>query len=286
MKKITKLIAMTTAAVLSVGMLASCGGAGDTITVLSREEGSGTRGAFVELFGVEEKNADGNKVDQTRNDAEVYNSTSVILSSVAGDKNAIGYVSLGSLKDTVKALEIDGVAATVENVKNGTYKIARPFNIATKDDAPELAKDFISFIMSAEGQAVVEENGYISNGNNGAYAGSKPEGSITVSGSSSISPLMEKLVEAYTKVNTAADIKLQQSDSSTGMSDVADGKSHIGMASRELKDSELDKGLTPTVICTDGIAVIVHKDNAVNGLTTEQVKKIYVGEISAWSELN
>ena len=286
MNKFTKLLTLATAAILSVGMLTSCGGDSDTITVISREEGSGTRGAFVELFGIEEKDADGNKVDKTRSDAEFYSSTSVVLSSVAGDKNAIGYVSLGSLKDTVKALEIDGVAATVENVKNGTYKITRPFNIATKADASELAQDFIAYIMSAEGQAVIEDNGYISNGNTGAYAGTKPEGTLKISGSSSISPLMEKLVEAYKKVNTGADIQLQQSDSSTGIKDVAEGKSDIGMASRELTDSELEQGLTPTVICTDGVAVIVSKDNSVNGLTSEQIKKIYVGEISAWSELN
>lgn len=286
MKTLFKLLTLAIAAVLSAGLLTSCGNQSDTITVISREEGSGTRGAFVELFGIEEKDADGNKVDKTRSDAEFYSSTSVVLSSVAGDPNAIGYVSLGSLKDTVKALEIDGVAATVENVKNGTYKITRPFNIATKEDAPELAQDFIAYILSAEGQAVVEANGYISSGNNGAYAGTKPEGSITVSGSSSISPLMEKLIEAYQKVNTGADIKLQQSDSSTGMSDVAEGKSEIGMASRELKDSERSKGLVPTVICTDGVAVIVSPENSVNGLTSEQIKKIYTGEISAWSELN
>lgn len=280
-----KIMAMILSALTLTTTLASCGNSDDAITVISREEGSGTRGAFVELFGVEEKDADGNKVDRTTTDAEIYSSTSVVLISVADNANAIGYVSLGSLKDTVKALKIDGVAATIDNVKNGSYKIARPFNIATKEDASELAKDFIAYIMSAEGQAIIEDNGYISNGNNGAYAGGKPEGEITISGSSSISPLMEKLVEAYKKVNTSAKINLQQSDSSTGMSDVADGKSDIGMASRELKDSELDKGLTSTVICTDGIAVIVSNDNEIEGLTSEQVKKIYIGEITAWSEV-
>lgn len=275
MNKFTKLLTLTTA-ILSAGMLTACGRNSDTITVLSREEGSGTRGAFEELF----------EVEKTRDDAEFYNSTSVILSSVSGDKNAIGYVSLGSLKDTVKALEIDGVAATVENVKNGSYKITRPFNIVTNADASELAQDFIAYIMSAEGQAVVEDNGYISDGNTGAYAGTKPTGILKISGSSSISPLMEKLVEAYEKINTNADIQLQQSDSSTGIKEAVEGKVDIGMASRELKDSEQKQGLTTTVICTDGVAVIVSKENAVNGLTSEQIKKIYVGEISAWSELN
>lgn len=272
-----KIIAMMLCALTLTGSLVGCGNTEgrDSITVISREDGSGTRGAFEELFGIE----------KTTDDAEIYNSTSIMLTSVAGDANAIGYVSLGSLKDTVKALEIDGVAATAENVKNGSYKIARPFNIATKADVSDLAKDFIAYIMSEEGQAVIESNGYISNGNNGAYAGTKPEGTLAISGSSSIYPIMEKLVEAYKAVNTGATINLQQSDSSTGMKDVAEGKSEIGMASRELKDSELSNGLTPTVICTDGVAVVVSKDNSVNGLTSEQVKKIYTGEITTWSEV-
>lgn len=272
-----KIIAMMLCALTLAGSLVGCGNneGKDSITVISREDGSGTRGAFEELFGIE----------KTTDDAEIYNSTSIMLTSVAGDANAIGYVSLGSLKDTVKALEIDGVAATADNVKNGSYKIARPFNIATKADISDLAKDFIAYIMSEEGQAVIEGNGYISNGNNGAYAGAKPEGTLAISGSSSIYPIMEKLVEAYKAVNTGATINLQQSDSSTGMKDVAEGKSEIGMASRELKDSELANGLSPTVICTDGVAVIVSKDNGVNGLTAEQVKKIYTGEITTWSEV-
>lgn len=264
----------------------SKGGNGDdTITVISREEGSGTRDAFEELFSLQEKNAEGKKYSLTTTDAEIYSSTSVVLTSVAGDKNAIGYVSLGSLKDTVKALAIDGAAATVDNVKNGSYKITRPFNIATKEDASDLAKDFVAYILSEEGQKVVEDNGYISNGNNGAYAGTKPAGSITVSGSSSVSPLMEKLIEAYTAINADADIKLQTSDSTTGMNDVAEGKSEIGMASREVKDSEKEQGLIPTQICTDGVAVIVNTENSVNGLTSEQVKQIYVAEITKWSEV-
>lgn len=272
-----KIIAMMLCALTLAGSLVGCGNneGKDSITVISREDGSGTRGAFEELFGIE----------KTTDDADIYNSTSIMLTSVAGDANAIGYVSLGSLKDTVKALEIDGVAATADNVKNGSYKIARPFNIATKADISDLAKDFIAYIMSEEGQAVIEGNGYISNGNNGAYAGAKPEGTLAISGSSSIYPIMEKLVEAYKAVNTGATINLQQSDSSTGMKDVAEGKSEIGMASRELKDSELANGLSPTVICTDGVAVIVSKDNGVNGLTAEQVKKIYTGEITTWSEV-
>lgn len=286
-----KILAMMFCAFTLSGALVGCagddGGNGgdDTIIVISREEGSGTRGAFVELFGVEKKDADGNKVDRTTDDAEIYSSTSVVVTSVAGDENAIGYISLGSLKNTIKALAIDGVAATVDNVKNGTYKITRPFNIATKEDASELANDFIAYIKSEEGQKIIEDNGYISNGNNGAYAGTKPAGELTISGSSSVAPLMEKLIEAYGALNTDAKINLQTSDSSTGMKDVADGVSEIGMASRDLKDSELANGLVPTVICTDGVAVIVSTDNDVNGLTSEQVMNIYIGEITKWSEV-
>lgn len=284
-----KIFAMMLCVFTLTGALAGCSngeaGGNDTITVISREEGSGTRDAFEELFSLQEKNAEGKKYSLTTTDAEIYSSTSVVLTSVAGDKNAIGYLSLGSLKDTVKALAIDGADATVENVKNGSYKITRPFNIATKEDAPELAKDFIDYILSEEGQKVVEDNGYISNGNNGAYAGTKPTGSITVSGSSSVTPLMEKLIEAYKAINADADIKLQTNDSTTGMNDVAEGRSAIGMASREVKDSEKEKGLIPTQICTDGVAVVVNTENEVDGLTSEQVKNIYVGEITKWSEV-
>lgn len=282
------------------GALAGCGGSGDStadsnggtgetaanntaITVVSREDGSGTRGAFIELFGIEEKDADGNKVDYTADTAEITNSTAVMMQTVAGNKDAIGYTSLGSMNDSVKALEIDGAAATVENIKNGTYKIARPFNIATMGDISPGAQDFISFIMSREGQAVVEQNGYISQGNTGAYAASGAEGKVTVAGSSSVTPVMEKLKEAYVAVNPNATVEVQQSDSTTGMTSAIEGICDIGMASRELKDSEIEKGLTPTVIAMDGIAVIVNKDNPVNGLTSAQVKDVFIGVATDWS---
>ena len=213
--------------------------AAGAISVLSREDGSGTRGAFIELFGIEKKDADGNKVDNTIDSAEITNSTSVMMTTVAGNKAAIGYVSLGSLDESqVKAVLIDGAEATAENVKSGTYKVSRPFNIATKGDPDGLAKDFIDFILSEEGQAVVEENGYVSEGNTGAFEGTKPEGKITVGGSSSVTPVMEKLKEAYTAVNPNATIEVQQSDSTTGMTSTIDGTYDIGMASRELKDEE------------------------------------------------
>ncbi|WP_347563263.1 MULTISPECIES: substrate-binding domain-containing protein [Lactonifactor] len=308
-----KLVAGLLAATMTLGMLAGCGdntgdtnsgtqtegtdNTGDTdakdtsgnsnpITVISREDGSGTRGAFIELFGVEEKDDSGEKVDNTTQDAEITNSTSVMMTSVAGNPDAIGYISLGSLNDTVKALKIDGAEATVDNIKNGTYKISRPFNIAAKEGLSEVAQDFVDFILSSEGQKVVEDSGYITvNDSAEAYAGSKPSGKIVVAGSSSVTPVMEALKEAYLKVNTGAEIEVQQSDSTTGMQSAMDGICDIGMASRELKDSETGGGLTATQIALDGIAVIVNKENSVEDMTSDQVKAIYTGETTSWGDI-
>jgi phosphate transport system substrate-binding protein len=270
-----------------VAFAAGCGRtANDQITVVSREDGSGTRGAFIELFNIEEKDADGNKVDHTTVDADITNSTSVMMTSVAGNAKAIGYISLGSLNDSVKAVMIDGAEATVENIKSGTYKVSRPFNIATKGTVNEATQAFIDFILSSEGQAVVEENGYISAGNNGAFSGKAISGKVVVVGSSSVAPVMEKLKEAYIAVNPNAEIEIQQNDSTTGMNSVKEGICDIGMASRELKDSEIEAGLTPIVMAMDGIAVIVNNENAVSGLTSEQVKAIFTGEITNWGEID
>lgn len=254
------------------------------ISVNSREDGSGTRGAFIELFGVEEKAADGTKVDNTTVEANITNSTAVMMTSVAGDPYAIGYISLGSLNDTVKAAKIDGAEATTENVANGSYKVARPFNIVTKDGLSDVAKDFVDYIMSAEGQDIIEQNGYIKiDQNAAAYAGSKPEGKIVVAGSSSVSPVMEKLKEAYLAVNTNADIEIQTSDSTTGVTSTQEGICDIGMASRDLKDTET--GVTATTIAQDGIAVIVNNENPVENLTSDQVKSIFTGEITVWADV-
>ena len=254
------------------------------ISVNSREDGSGTRGAFIELFGVEEKAADGTKVDNTTVEANITNSTSVMMTSVAGDPYAIGYISLGSLNDTVKAVKIDGAEATTDNVSNGTYKVARPFNIVTKDGLSDVAKDFVDYIMSAEGQDIIEQNGYIKiDQNAAAYAGSKPEGKIVVAGSSSVSPVMEKLKEAYLAVNTNADIEIQTSDSTTGVTSTQEGICDIGMASRDLKDTET--GVTATTIAQDGIAVIVNNENPVENLTSDQVKSIFTGETTVWADV-
>lgn len=281
---------------LAASMLAGCGGSGEpaadesaaasgTITVVSREDGSGTRGAFIELFGIEEKNDAGEKIDLTTDLAEITNSTAVMMTTVAGNTNAIGYVSLGSLDDSVKVLSIDGVEATVANIKNGTYSVARPFNIATGKEVSEAAQDFINFILSDEGQAVVEENGYISQGSTGAFESTMVEGKVIVAGSSSVTPVMEKLKEAYLAINTNASIEVQQSDSTTGMTSAMEGMCDIGMASRELKDSELEAGLTPTVIAMDGIAVVVNHENAVDNLESTQVKDIFTGKVTDWSEV-
>lgn len=276
------------AALLMVLGFAACSGksASSGIVVVSREDGSGTRGAFIELFGVEQKDENGEKVDYTTLDAEFVNSTSVVIETVASNIGAIGYISLGSLNDTVKALKIDGAEATVESIKSGDYKIARPFNIVTQADVSEAAQAFIDFILSAEGQAVVEDNNYISSADDPQpYAGGAVEGKVVVAGSSSVTPVMEKLKEAYALVNPSADVEIQMSDSSTGVNMAIDGSCDIGMASRELKDSELEKGVTPIVIALDGIAVIVNNDNPVEGLTADQVRAIYTGEITGWSDL-
>ena len=256
------------------------------IVVVSREDGSGTRGAFIELMGVEQKDADGKKVDYTTLDAEIVNSTSVVLQTVAGNDAAIGYISLGSLNDTVKALQIDGADATVENIKSGAYKVARPFNIATKGEVSEAAQAFIDFILSAEGQAVVQDNKYIASVDNApAFAGSTVAGKVVVAGSSSVTPVMEKLKEAYAAVNPNTEIEIQMSDSSTGIKMVLEGTCDIGMASRELKDSETSEGAAPTVIAIDGIAIIANLNNPIAGLTAEQVRQIYVGETLNWADI-
>lgn len=291
--KLKKIALITLSTMLAASCLAGCGNSkasggfdtSKTITVMSREDGSGTRGAFVELFGVEQKDENGEKIDHTSDEAIITNSTSVMMTSVAGDTYGIGYISLGSLNDTVKALKIDGAEATVENIKSGSYKISRPFNIATKDKVSEVTQDFIDYIMSADGQAVIEENGYISASDAAAYSGSKPSGKIKIAGSSSVTPVMEKLKEAYLKVNTNAEIEIQQNDSTTGMTSAIEGICDIGMASRELKDTETAKGIKGTTIALDGIAVIVNKDNKAEDLTSEQVMKIYTGEITKWSDV-
>ena len=258
------------------------------ISVYSREDGSGTRGAFIELFGIEQKDADGNKVDMTTDVAMITNSTAVMMTTVAGDEQGIGYISLGSVNDTVKALKIDDVEATVENVKAGTYKIVRPFNIITSgelDKLDEVSADFVNYILSADGQKVIEDNGYIAAVDDAkAYEAAGVSGKVVVAGSSSVTPVMEKLAEAYKALNADTTVEVQQSDSSTGVSMAIEGTCNIGMASREIKDSEAEKGAVATVIARDGIAVIVCPDAPIDGLTTAPVRAIYTGAVETWED--
>lgn len=294
----TKLVLTLVAAcmAISLGWLVGCssgekqqegsGQSTEDISVYSREDGSGTRGAFIELFGLEEKDDQDNKVDTTTDAAAITNSTSVMMASVKGDPGAIGYISLGSLDDSVKSLKIDGVEATADNVKDGSYKIARPFNIVTTDELTPAAQDFITFIMSKEGQTIVEDNGYIAVSEDAAsYTPTGTSEKIVVAGSSSVTPVMEKLAEAYKQANPEATIEVQQSDSTTGVTMAVEGTCDIGMASRELKDSEMGKGAQSQAIARDGIAVIVPVESAIEGLTSDQVKQIFSGKITSWGDV-
>ena len=303
MKSMTKKITATALfGVLAVSAFAGCGGAGSssngssdagsdaakfdaskTISVVTREEGSGTRDAFTELTGVLVKDGD-NKTDNTTTSAVTINSTEAVITNVKDNEAAIGYISLGSLNDTVKALKIGGVEATADNVKSGDYAVSRPFNIAYKGELSDVAKDFVDYIMSSDGQKIVSDNGYVTVSENAAYSGKKPSGKISAAGSSSVSPVMEKLAEAYQKVNTNAKVEIQTSDSSAGMQSAMGGTCDIGMASRDLKDEE-KSALKVETIAKDGIAVIVNNANTCDDLTLDQVKSIYTGETTVWSDI-
>ncbi|RGH35315.1 extracellular solute-binding protein [Ruminococcus sp. AM43-6] len=281
----SKLAAIFTSVALAATMLASCGGNSDKITVISREDGSGTRGAFIELTGIEEKDSNGNKTDNTKKDALICKSTDVVLTQVSGDKNAIGYISFGSLNDTVKALKVEGVEPSTATIESGDYKIVRPFNIAVKDGLSDAAQDFENYILSSEGQDIIEKAGYIKiDKSAAAYSSNNASGKVVVSGSSSVTPVMEKLAEAYQKANTNVTVDVQQSDSSTGIKDAINGTSDIGMASRDISDDELSQGIKSVTIAQDAIAVIVNKDNAVDDITMDEIKAIYTGSKTTWSD--
>lgn len=281
----SKLAAIFTSVALAAAMLASCGGSSDKITVISREDGSGTRGAFIELTGIEEKDSNGNKTDNTKKDALICKSTDVVLTQVSGDKNAIGYISFGSLNDTVKALKVEGVEPSTATIESGDYKIVRPFNIAVKDGLSDAAQDFENYILSSDGQDIIEKAGYIKIDKSAvAYASNNASGKVVVSGSSSVTPVMEKLAEAYQKANTNVTVDVQQSDSSTGIKDAINGTSDIGMASRDISDDELSQGIKSVTIAQDAIAVIVNKDNAVDDITMDEIKAIYTGSKTTWSD--
>ncbi|WP_298485880.1 substrate-binding domain-containing protein [uncultured Ruminococcus sp.] len=281
----SKLAAVFTSVALAAAMLASCGGSSDKITVISREDGSGTRGAFIELTGIEEKDSNGNKTDNTKKDALICKSTDVVLTQVSGDKNAIGYISFGSLNDTVKALKVEGVEPSTATIESGDYKIVRPFNIAVKDGLSDAAQDFENYILSSEGQDVIEGAGYIKiDKSAAAFSSNNASGKVVVSGSSSVTPVMEKLAEFYQKVNTNVTVDVQQSDSSTGIKDAINGTSDIGMASRDISDDELSQGIKSVTIAQDAIAVIVNKDNSVDDISMDDIKAIYTGTKTTWSD--
>lgn len=282
---IKKILSVGVASVLMTSSLSACaGGNSDEIAVISREDGSGTRGAFIELTGVEQKDADGNKTDMTTVDAIIAKSTDVVMTQVSGNKNAIGYVSSGAVNDTVKSITVDGIEPTSENVKNGTYPIARPFNIATSDNVSDCAQDFINYIMSAEGQAIVEDKDFTPVLDNAeSYQSNGATGKVVIEGSTSVSPVIEKIAEEYQSINTGVTIEIQTSDSTSGMKAVLEGTCDIGMASRDLKDDEVV--LNATAIALDGIAIIVSNDNPIENLTTQQICDIYTGTTLSWSEL-
>lgn len=295
-----KLVAIVAAMTMCVAMVTGCGadkekdndvqqsnGNGQTVNevdaeicVISREDGSGTRDAFTELLGIMEDD-----VDNTTVNAEITNSTSVMMTTVAGNPDAIGYVSLGSLDDSVKAIKVDGVEASTDNVSSGDYSVARPFNIVTGDELSENAQDFIDFIMSIEGQAIIDEEGYISVGSDTSYTASGLTGSVTLAGSTSVAPVMEKIAEKYMELNEGVTVEIQQSGSGAGITSTIEGVCDIGMSSRDLKDTEIAEGVSATKIAMDGIAVIVNKENTVETLTSEQIKNIFVGETTNWSEV-
>lgn len=277
--------ASTSEAAESTGAEATDFDADQDITVISREDGSGTRGAFIELTGVEEKNDAGEKMDMTTEAAAIQSSTNGVMTAVANDETAIGYISLGSLNDTVKAVTVGGVEATAENVSNGTYTLARPFNIVTNGESTDaVAVDFIAYCMSPDGQALATEEGYIG-GEGTEFTSTQPSGNITVGGSSSVSPLMEKLIEGYKTVNPNATIEMLTTDSTTGVTGALDGTYTIGMASRELKDTETAEGATATVLAMDGIAVVVNPANTIADLSVDQIKSIYTGEATVWADV-
>lgn len=294
MKKNSKIIVAIVAVVAIVaGMFAACStkdedkkdnsGASSlgNVTVISREEGSGTRDAFTELMDI----VDEDKNDLTVETAEITNSTSVMMSTVAGNVNAIGYVSLGSLSNDVKALSLDGVAPSTDTVKNGSYKLQRPFNIAYIDGKlNDVAKDFISFIMSKEGAKVVDAEGYISIDTNSSYTSTGMSGVVTLAGSTSVAPLMNVLADEYKKLNPDVKIEIQESGSSAGIQSAIEGAVDIAMSSRDLKDDEATK-LKSEKIALDGIAVIINNNNPCNNITAQQVKQIYIGEIKTWDDI-
>lgn len=287
--KMKKILALTLCVVTAIAVFTGCGNNnadsktdGAPITVISREDGSGTRGAFTELMGIMVDD-----VDNTTTSAEISQSTSVVLTTVAGNKNSIGYVSLGSLNDTVKAVKVDGVDATVENIKGGSYAVSRPFLVVTNDKLTDVSKDFIKFILSKQGQDIIAEEGYITIDDNAAeYETQKGiKGKIVLAGSTSVSPVMQKLADAYKAIYNDVTLEIQQTGSGAGITSTIEGACDIGMSSRDLKPEETAEGIEGITIAMDGIAVVVNNENSVEDLTSEQIRQIFTGEVTDWSQV-
>jgi phosphate transport system substrate-binding protein len=266
---------------LAALLIVSCAKNDEEITVVSREEGSGTRSAFTELAGV----VDAQGRDMMTANAEISNNTAVVINSVIGNTSAIGYISMGSLNNNIKALRINGVAGTPENVTSGQYPIARPFLIGTRGQVSDVAQDFINFMMSENGQRIVASRGYIGVGNSGEFVSSGASGRVVVGGSSSVAPLMERFREAYMAINSNATVEIQQNSSSAGIRALQEGICDIAMSSREFRPAEIETGIAPMTIALDGIAVIVNTENSINNLTLEEVRGIFLGEITSWGNV-
>ena len=285
-----KIIAVLLVTIMAAASFAGCaGGAGGfnqnrDITVVSREDGSGTRGAFTELTGVL-VTVDGNSTDMTSPEASIQNGTNAIMTNVAGDNYAIGYISTGSIGDTIKTVNVDGVAPTTANILTGTYKISRPFIIITQDNLSPVAVDFINFIMSVEGQNVIGISYIPIDQNPPAFTSNGAAGTIVIGGSTSVTPVMELLREHYLEINPGAVIEVHGTGSGAGITGAIDGLLDIGMSSREIRDSEMEQLHQEITICMDGIAVIVNKSNPIENLTIEQIRQIFTGEVSRWADV-
>ena len=290
--KLKKIVTVILALVM-VFSLAACGNGGSDdgadggakaspISVISREDGSGTRSAFTELMGILVDD-----VDHTTVNAEISQSTSVVVTTVAGNSKAIGYISMGAMSDAVKAMKVDGVEATTENVKAGTYPVSRPFALCTNGQLTDVAADFIDYILSAEGQAIVAAEGYITVDDAAPSYETKDglEGRIVLAGSTSVAPVMQVIADSYKAIYADVEIEIQQTGSGAGITSTIEKACDIGMSSRALKEEELAQGLTETTIAMDGIAVIVNNENAAEDLTSEQIRQIFTGEVTDWNQV-
>lgn len=274
-----KKIVVIFAAFLLTVLLTGCRENAD-INVISREAGSGTRDAFTQLTGIKENGSDNTAVT-----SEITSSTFVVIKSVAGDKNAIGYVSLGTLAGDIKALKINGTAPSAENIENGTYPLVRTFNIVDRGDLTAEAQDFVDFVMSAEGREIIEKEGYVAAGEADSPEKSEKDsrkGRIVIAGSTSVAPLMDVLADKYMKYHPKVKIEIQQTGSGAGITSVLAGACDIGISSRELTEEEMAKGARASAIARDGIVVIVNQENETEDMTIDEIRDIFTGRRTVW----